>query len=78
METLPSKSVRALWHPTGIQLQPFLVIGIILATRDILTVGAELSLISGRPARTMTELGVNAAVVVAFGGPGPHTAFRPA
>jgi hypothetical protein len=28
----------------GFQLQPFLVIGIISATRDILTVGAELSL----------------------------------
>ena len=28
----------------GFQVQPFLVIGIISATRDILTVGAELSL----------------------------------
>jgi uncharacterized membrane protein (DUF373 family) len=52
----------------GFQLQPFLVIGIISATRDILTVGAELSLVGGQvPAgRTMTELGVNAGVVVAL------------
>ena len=52
----------------GFQLQPFLVIGIISATRDILTVGAELSL-TGENApvtRTMTELGINAAVVLAL------------
>lgn len=52
----------------GFQLQPFLVIGIISATGDILTVGAELSL-TGEPTpllRTMTELGVNAGVVVAL------------
>jgi uncharacterized membrane protein (DUF373 family) len=52
----------------GFQLQPFLVIGIISATRDILTVGAELSL-GGSEAplvRTMTELGVNAGVVLAL------------
>jgi uncharacterized membrane protein (DUF373 family) len=52
----------------GFQLQPFLVIGIISATRDILTVGAELSL-GGNQAplvRTMTELGVNAGVVLAL------------
>ena len=52
----------------GFQLQPFLVIGIISATRDILTVGAELSLRGEQTplARTMTELGVNAGVVVAL------------
>ncbi len=52
----------------GFQLQPFLVIGIISATRDILTVGAELSLVGGQVplARTMTELGVNAGVVLAL------------
>jgi uncharacterized membrane protein (DUF373 family) len=52
----------------GFQLQPFLVIGIISATRDILTVGAELSLVGGRLplARTMTELAVNAGVVLAL------------
>ena len=52
----------------GFQLQPFLVIRIISATRDIVTVGAELSLVGGqgRTPRTMTELGVNAAMVVAL------------
>ena len=53
----------------GFQLQPFLVIGIISATRDILTVGAELSL-AGRGGvplgRSMTELAVNAGVVLAL------------
>jgi uncharacterized membrane protein (DUF373 family) len=50
----------------GFQLQPFLVIGIISATRDILTVGAELSLVGEQTplVRTMTELGVNAGVVL--------------
>ncbi len=52
----------------GFQLQPFLVIGIISATRDILTVGAELSLVGGTVpvGRTMTELAVNAGVVLAL------------
>ena len=52
----------------GFQPQPFLVIGIILATRDIRTVGAELSLVGEHTplVRTMTELGVNAGVVVAL------------
>ena len=52
----------------GFQLQPFLVIGIISATRDILTVGAELSLVGRRLplAPAMIELGVNAGVVVAL------------
>lgn len=52
----------------GFQLQPFLVIGIISATRDILNVGAELSLVREQVslARTMIELGVNAAVVLAL------------
>lgn len=50
----------------GFQLQPFLVIGIISATREILNVGAQLSLIREQISlvRTMTELGVNAAVVL--------------
>jgi hypothetical protein len=45
-----------------------LFIGIISATRDILTVGAELSLVGEQTplVRTMTELGVNAGVVVAL------------
>ena len=52
----------------GFQLQPFLVIGIISATRDILTVGAELSLVGRQTpiAPTLTELGINAGVVVAL------------
>jgi uncharacterized membrane protein (DUF373 family) len=52
----------------GFQLQPFLVIGIISATRDILTAGAESSLVGEQQplAHTMTELGVNAGVVVAL------------
>jgi uncharacterized membrane protein (DUF373 family) len=52
----------------GFQLQPFLVIGIISATRDILTVGAELSLVGEQAqlGHTLTELGVNAGVVVAL------------
>ena len=50
----------------GFQLQPFLVIGIISASRHILTVGAQLS-ISGEELplrRTMIELSVNAGVVL--------------
>lgn len=52
----------------GFHLQPFLVIGIVSATRDILTVGAELSLNGGQAplVRTMTELGVNVGVVLAL------------
>jgi uncharacterized membrane protein (DUF373 family) len=52
----------------GFQLQPFLVIGIISATRDILTVGAELSLVGGQAplGRSLTELAINAGVVVAL------------
>ena len=52
----------------GFQLQPFLVIGIISATRDILTVGAELSLVGRQTpiAPTLTELAINAGVVVAL------------
>jgi uncharacterized membrane protein (DUF373 family) len=52
----------------GFQLQPFLVIGIVSATRDILNVGAQLSLIREQVSlvRSMTELGVNAAVVLSL------------
>jgi uncharacterized membrane protein (DUF373 family) len=53
----------------GFQLQPFLVIGIISASRHILTVGAQLSLGGGSQQpidRSMIELGVNAAVVLAL------------
>jgi len=49
-----------------VQLEP--VIGTISATRDILTLGAELSLVGEQAplVRTMTELGVNAGVVIAL------------
>jgi hypothetical protein len=48
---------------------PFLVIGLISPTTDILTVGAELSLVAGtgRPlGHTMTELTVTAGMVLAL------------
>jgi uncharacterized membrane protein (DUF373 family) len=52
----------------GFQLQPFLVIGIISASRHILTVGAQLSLTGAQLPldRTMIELSVNASVVLAL------------
>jgi uncharacterized membrane protein (DUF373 family) len=52
----------------GFQLQPLLVIGIISVTRDILTVGAELSLTGAQTplVRTVTELGVNAGALLAL------------
>jgi uncharacterized membrane protein (DUF373 family) len=52
----------------GFQLQPFLVIGIISASRHILTVGAQLSLTGAQLPldRTMIELSVNAGVVLAL------------
>jgi hypothetical protein len=39
----PLRTIVGRLEGGGFQLQPFLVIGIISATRDILTVGAELS-----------------------------------
>ena len=41
MEVL--RTVVAHFEHTGFQLQPFLIIGIVSATREILTVGARLS-----------------------------------
>jgi uncharacterized membrane protein (DUF373 family) len=63
-----ARTIVARLEGGGFQLQPFLVIGIISATRDILTVGAELSLVGQRRplAPAMIELGVNAGVVVAL------------
>jgi uncharacterized membrane protein (DUF373 family) len=66
------RTVVAHFEQGGLQLQPFLIIGIISAVREILTVGARLSLqgsgtheASGSLIRTaLLELGVNAAVVV--------------
>ena len=64
------RTVVAHFEKGGLQLQPFLIIGIISAVRGILSVGARLSLqgSAGAPATTvhdaLLELGVNASVVV--------------
>lgn len=65
------RTVVAHFEHGGLQLQPFLIIGIISAVREILTVGARLSLqgAAHEPApgivhTALLELGVNAAVVV--------------
>jgi uncharacterized membrane protein (DUF373 family) len=65
------RTVVAHFDQGGLQLQPFLIIGIISAVREILTVGARLSLQGSvhDPGKTVVhdallELGVNAAVVV--------------
>jgi uncharacterized membrane protein (DUF373 family) len=61
------RTVVAHFERGGLQLQPFLIIGIISAVREILTVGARLSLhepSTGIVKTALLELGVNAAVVV--------------
>lgn len=65
------RTVMAHFDRGGLQLQPFLIIGIISAVREILSVGAHLSLSSsghdGSVSAThlaLLELGVNAGVVV--------------
>ncbi len=64
------RTVVAHFDDAGLQLKPFLIIGIISAVRHILTVGAKVSL--GATAstsefrKTQIELGVNAAVVLAL------------
>jgi uncharacterized membrane protein (DUF373 family) len=65
------RTVVAHFDRGGLQLQPFLIIGIISAVREILTVGARLSLQGSvhEPGKgvvrdALLELGVNAAVVV--------------
>lgn len=65
------RTVVAHFEHGGLQLQPFLIIGIISAVREVLTVGARLSLQqAGREPTTqvlhsaLLELGVNAAVVL--------------
>jgi uncharacterized membrane protein (DUF373 family) len=66
------RTVVAHFDDAGLQLKPFLIIGIISAVRHILTVGAQASLggtdtIPGEPFNhTQIELGVNAAVVIAL------------
>lgn len=65
------RTVLAHFDRGGLQLQPFLIIGIISAVREILSVGAHLSLESGARDGTastvhlaLLELGVNGGVVV--------------
>jgi len=64
------RTVVAHFDDAGLQLKPFLIIGIISAVRHILTVGAQVSLSTDKDPshfqRTQTELGVNAAVVLAL------------
>jgi uncharacterized membrane protein (DUF373 family) len=64
------RTVVAHFDDAGLQLKPFLIIGIISAVRHILTVGAQVSL-GGQDdpthfRQTQMELGVNAAVVLAL------------
>src|SRR5215210_6868801 len=64
------RTVVAHFDDAGLQLKPFLIIGIISAVRHLLTVGAQISLGAETDAehfrRTQVELGVNAAAVVAL------------
>ena len=70
MEVLGTVTHYLQSHTTS--LRPFLFIGIVSATRGILSIGARLSVESTRPAgneftSVMIELGVNAAVILALG-----------
>ena len=65
------RTVVAHFDDAGLQLKPFLIIGIISAVRHLLTVGAQASLgaknvDSEHFRQAQVELGVNAAVVVAL------------
>jgi uncharacterized membrane protein (DUF373 family) len=64
------RTVMAHFDDAGLQLKPFLTIGIISAVRHILTLGAKASLgAESSPEafrHTQVELGVNAAVVAAL------------
>jgi uncharacterized membrane protein (DUF373 family) len=64
------RTVVAHFDDAGLQLKPFLIIGIISAIRHILTVGAQVSLGGEHDPehfrQTQIELGVNAAVVIAL------------
>ena len=65
------RTVVAHFDDAGLQLKPFLIIGIISAVRHILTVGAQASLGSSEHnpdefTHSQVELGVNAAVVIAL------------
>ncbi|MEA2716176.1 MAG: hypothetical protein QOI99_493 [Actinomycetota bacterium] len=62
------RTVLAHFDDAGLQLKPFLIIGIVSAVRHILTVGAQISLGSHSSndefRKTMIELGTNAMVVL--------------
>lgn len=64
------RTVVAHFDDAGLQLKPFLIIGIISAVRHILTVGAQVSLGGSHDPeafrQTQVELGANAAVVIAL------------
>ena len=69
------RTVVAHFDDAGLQLKPFLIIGIISAVRHILTVGAQASLGAAESdaahaasdfSHSQVELGVNAAVVMAL------------
>ncbi len=65
------RTVVAHFDDAGLQLKPFLIIGIISAVRHILTVGAQASLGAAEHnpnefSHSQVELGVNAAVVMAL------------
>src|SRR5712692_4329935 len=70
MEVLGTVTHYLQSHTTS--LRPFLFIGIVSATRGILSIGARLSVETSRPnaqdfTNAMIELGVNAAVILALG-----------
>ena|SRR5579872_1188378 len=71
MEVLGTVTHYLQSHTTS--LRPFLFIGIVSATRGILSIGAKLSVESVRPTNpqdftnAMIELGVNGAVILALG-----------
>ncbi|HLX57350.1 MAG TPA: phosphate-starvation-inducible PsiE family protein [Ktedonobacteraceae bacterium] len=71
MEVLGTVTHYLQSHTTS--LRPFLFIGIVSATRGILSIGARLSVESVRPSgqsdfnNAMIELGVNAAVILSLG-----------
>lgn len=64
------RTVVARYTDGVFQLQNFLIIGVIAAVRHILTVGASLTLASGKSQvefdRSVIELGVSAGIVVAL------------
>jgi len=66
------RTVMAHFDHGGLQLQPFLIIGTISAVREILSVGAHLSLENtGNPASVhlaLLELAINAGVVLGLAG----------